>query len=81
MIINIGNMINPEFASHRDLLKDLGLDCDLVKPDQGNDQYFTEYQLTQDGELYNLSEAAAWLTDKCKKTNVIVLNHYSGILP
>ena len=43
MIINIGNMINPEFASHRDLLKDLGLDCNLVKPDQGNDQYLNEY--------------------------------------
>ena len=81
MIINIGNMINPEFASHRDLLKDLGLDVNLVRPDQGNDQYLTEYQLTQDGELYNLSEAAAWLTHGCKKTNVIVLNHYSGILP
>ena len=46
MIINIGNMINPEFASHRDLLKDLGLECHLVKPDQGNVQYLTEYQLT-----------------------------------
>ena len=74
-------MINPEFASHRDLLKDLGLDCNLVKPGEGTDQYLNEYQLTQDGELYNLSEAAAWLTNECKKTNVIVLNHYSGVLP
>ena len=74
-------MINPEFASHRDLLKDLGLDSNLVQPGKGEDQYLNEYQLTQDGELYNLSEAAAWLTNKCKKTNVIVLNHYSGILP
>lgn len=26
IIINIGNMINPSFASHRDLLTDLGLE-------------------------------------------------------
>ena len=83
VIINIGNMINPAFASHKDLLGDLGLEFTSNQ----TSGYFNEFQLTEWGELYNLSEAAAWLTyspdkeQKDLKTNVIVLNHYAGLLP
>ena len=81
LIMNIGHMLNP--VSHKDLMQELG---QSYTSDFNKTEYFRDYQLSAQGEVYNLAEAAAWIThsdnvvneNTSQKSNVIVLNHFSG---
>ena len=70
-------------------MKELGIGIE-DDPSGAQEGYQHEFQITSQGELYNLNEAAIWLAEKREdlsqefepsKTNVIVLNDTKTLRP